>query len=361
MPDWKKPMSQTFEFYLVDPNTWKDKAKLTNIESCTIERDSDTDTLGSASLDIVGVLDECYVRVYLVTGQNGVTERTALGTFLVQPPANDFSGVVTKTSVDAYTPLIELKENQPELGFHILKSEGARVVNIMDEAYRLTRDNARAPVIQPHITDELRVRLQEHFIADPEDSWLTYIRDLMATAKYKYSLDELGRILFAPDQETASLQPVWTYDDEKDSILYPEITVNRDLFGIPNVVEVVYTKNNECMTARVVNDDPNSPTSTVRRGRTITHRDTSPSLTGTPTQEVLEEYAERLLRELSTVEYTISYTHGYCGTRLGDCIRINHKRAGIWDTKAKIISQSIKCTPGTPVSEKAVFTQKLWR
>ena len=25
MPDWTKSMQQTFEYYVVDPNTWKDK------------------------------------------------------------------------------------------------------------------------------------------------------------------------------------------------------------------------------------------------------------------------------------------------------------------------------------------------
>ena len=29
--------------------------------------------------------------------------------------------------------------------------------------------------------------------------------------------------------------------------------------------------------------------------------------------------------------------------------------------KAKVISQSIECVPGCPVTEKAVFTTKLWR
>ena len=72
-------------------------------------------------------------------------------------------------------------------------------------------------------------------------------------------------------------------------------------------------------------------------------------------------YAEQLLRELSTLEYTVSYTHGYCPVRIGDCVRLNYERAGIIDVKAKIISQSIKCEAGCPVTEKAVFTKKLWR
>ena len=34
--------------------------------------------------------------------------------------------------------------------------------------------------------------------------------------------------------------------------------------------------------------------------------------------------------------------------------------AGITDIKAKVVSQSIKCESGCPVTEKAVFTTKLW-
>ena len=72
------------------------------------------------------------------------------------------------------------------------------------------------------------------------------------------------------------------------------------------------------------------------------------------------EYAERLLRELSSVEYKVSYSHGYCPVRVGDCVRLNYKRAGIADIKAKVISQSIPCEPGCTVDETAVFTTKLW-
>jgi hypothetical protein len=76
---------------------------------------------------------------------------------------------------------------------------------------------------------------------------------------------------------------------------------------------------------------------------------------------MVDEYAERLLKTLSTVEYSISYSHAYCPVRLGDCIRLNYSRAGVTGVKAKVISQSIKCEPGCPVSEKAIFTSKLWR
>ena len=56
-----------------------------------------------------------------------------------------------------------------------------------------------------------------------------------------------------------------------------------------------------------------------------------------------------------------SYTHAYCPVRVGDCVRLNYSRAGLENVKAKVISQSITCESGCPVSEKAVFTTNLWR
>ena len=351
MPDWSKSMQQTFEYYIVDPGTWNDITKLDKVKTCSITRDESVETLGSATIDVVDSLGECYIRVYLVTIQNGITEKFPLGTFLVQTPTSKFDGKIREVSMDAYTPLLELKENPPPIGYSLLENE-----NIMDAAYRLTREHARAPVVRTESEDKLHY----DFVSNTNDTWLTFISDLIANAKYYYDLDEMGRILFAPKQDVASLQPVWTYDDGNSSILYPETTMNHDIYGIPNVVEVVYSNGGDYFSARVVNDDVNSPISTVNRGREIIYRDSNPSLNGRPTEAYIQEYAEQLLRNLSTLEYTITYTHGYCPTRIGDCVRLNYEAAGLVGVKARVVSQSLKCEEGCPVSEKAVFPKKLW-
>ena len=351
MADWTKSMQQTYEYYVVDPGTWKDISRLDNVKSCSITRDSDTATLGSATINIAESVGECYIRVYLVTIQNGVKERHPLGTFLVQTPSSSFNGKIRDVTMDAYTPLLELKENQPPLGYSLFREE-----NIMSMAYKLTREHLRAPVVEASCD----TTLSTDFISETDDTWLTFITDLITNAKYKLGLDDLGRILFLPDQDTASLQPVWTYSDDNSSILYPDLDMDHDLYGIPNVVEVVYSSGSDSYYAKVVNDDPNSPISTVNRGREIVRRVTDPSLVGGATENRIKEYATALLRELSTLEYTITYTHGYCPVRLGDCVRINYERAGLINIKAKVISQTIKCESGCPVTEKAVFTTKLW-
>ena len=352
MVDWLSSMQQTFEYYAVDPNTWKDERRIDNVISCTIDWDSEAETLGSATIDVEESLGECYIRVYLVTIQNGVKEKHPLGTFLVQTPSSSFDGKIRDVSMDSYTPLLELKESPPPIGYYIAKGE-----NIMDSAYRLVREHARAPVVKT----QCGTNVFEDFVSDTSDTWLTFLIDLISNAKYSFSLDEMGRILFSPKQDTASLQPVWTYDDGHSSILYPELSMDHDLYGIPNVVEVVYSNGNDNYYSRVINDDENSPTSTINRGREIVYRETDPSIIGDPTDNKIQEYAEQLLTNLSTLEYTVTYSHGYCPVRLGDCVRLNYSRAGLKNVKAKVVSQSISCKPGCKVTEKAVFTTKLWR
>ena len=352
MADWLSSMQQTFEYYIVDPKTWKDIELIDTVKSSTIQRDAEAETLGSATIDMTESVGESYIRIYLITIQNGLRERQPLGTFLVQTPSLNFNGRLQNISVDAYTPLIELKESPPPLGYSILKNS-----NVMDFAYRLARERARAPVVKT----ECNTLLGMNFTASTDDTWLTFLSDLIANAKYNFALDEMGRILLSPYQDTASLQPVWTYNDDNSSILYPEISVDRDLYGIPNVVEVIHSNGAGYYFVRAVNDDPNSVTSTVSRGREIIHRVNNPDLVGKPTESQVKDYANQLLRELSVLEYTVTYTHGYCPVRLGDCVRLNYARAGITNIKAKVISQTIKCEPGCPVTEKAVFTTRLWR
>lgn len=349
--DWHSTMDQTFEFYVVDPASWKDKFILNTITSCTINRDLSAETLGSANIGSTEVLDECYVRAYLVVIQNGVKTRVPLGTFLVQTPSVNHNGKAPSVSMDAYTPLIELKRNSPPIGYSLLKKQ-----TIMDVASRLCEENLRAPVVAIATEDELN----SNFVANLNDTWMSFLRDLVSMAKYQFGLDEMSRVIFEPVQDVRSLRAVWTYNDDNSSILYPDFSDERDLYDIPNVVEVVYSTGSGYRTSRIVNDDPNSPVSTVNLGWEKLYRDTNPSFSGIPTQRDLDEYAKQLLRKLSSLEHTITYTHGYCPVRIGDCVILNHKRMGLVNVKAKVISQSIRCETGCPVEETAVYTTKLW-
>lgn len=476
MIDWSASMQQTFEFYEVDPSTWKDKKLITIVKTGNINRDAEVETRGSATFDITESVGECYIRVYLISIQGDERDKRPLGTFLAQTPASSFDGKTRNVSMDAYTPLLELKEKNPRVGYFIAKNE-----DVMEFAYNLTSSNVRAPVIKPVTPSN---KLTNNFIADMNDNWLTFINDLITAAhtstcyevenvdgkyvrsirtvevqqdqindtkvgdttdrypvysgtvsrmvavqycvvvngstetyyrvletedgyvrgeeintpvsgsiigdqvltttndyiytgymyetydsyycvvesntRYTMTVDEMGRICYVPDQDVASMQPIWTYTDDNSSILYPELTLDHDLYGIPNVVEVVCSDGNKVYYSKATNDDSNSPLSTKTRGREIVYRITNPEIYGAITQEKVDDYAVKTLKSLSSVEYTVSYTHGYCPVRVGDCVRLNYSRAGINNVKAKVIRQSIKLEPGCPVTETAVFTTNLW-
>lgn len=429
MVDWTEPMQQTFEYYIVNPATWQDESRLTVVKQSTINRDAETDTLGSATFDVVDQVGECYIRIYMVTIQNGVREKHPLGTFLVQTPTSTFDGKTRNVSMDGYTPLIELKENQPDIGYYVpktayyeveydsekneyrettkkmespigkpldnVKTTSGKTVysytnskyetayycapeSVTANVYRLLLDKVRAPIVRNDMDEAV---LASDFVSDVNDTWYSYLRDLLSMVKLSFDLDEMSRIIFVPHRDLASMQPVWTYTDDNSSILLPEVTMDHDIYGIPNVIEVRYFDGYGNHYCRIENKDPHSPTSTVNRGRSIVYRVTDlevPGTLGTPPEtetvddsrpdmsirskadKFVVDYAIQLLRDLSTIEYTITYTHGYCPVRLGDCVRLNYSRAGLTNIKAKVISQSIKCEPGCSVTEKAIYTSKLW-
>lgn len=355
MIDWTKSMQQTFEFYVVDPATWYDIEKLTKVKSCTITRDSSLDTLGSATLDADEDLNGRYVRVYLIATQNGETEKVPLGTHMYQSPSTVYDGKRHALSHDGYTPLIELKEKPMPIGYQALSG-----VNILDLAQTILEDDSiRAPIV--HETGSVDKTLAGSFLADISDTRLTFVSDLLYNANYTLGLDELGKVLFMPDKELAAMAPVWTYSDDNSSILYPDLTISRDIFGIPNKIEVVYSESGSSpIIATHTNEDPESIVSHQQRGRWIIHRETDPDIAPGANQAQLNEYAYKKLRELSTVDYQISYKHGYCPVRLGDCVRLNYRRADFYNENAKVTRQVIHCEEGCQVEETAILTEHLW-
>lgn len=121
MLDWTQTMSQSYRFYKVDPVTWMDGQELNQISDCSINWDSTSSTLGSASITTSEILEECYIRTYMVAIQNGVKETIPIGTFLYQMPSNDYDGKCQTIKMNGYTPLMELKEKSPSIGYTIKK------------------------------------------------------------------------------------------------------------------------------------------------------------------------------------------------------------------------------------------------
>lgn len=353
MMNYNASMIQTFEYYKVDPTTWHDTEQIYDISSCSIDHDSECDSIDSASFEMTNNVGECYIRPYLILKQNNEVERIPLGAYLVQTPDTNFDGVRSSVSIDAYSPLMELKEKYPDIGYAITKN-----TEILSLIPNLVRSNLRAPVKKIEKDEQL---LYEDYVSELDDTWMEFIKKLLSNkTKYHICLDDNGAVYFDKNKSINKNGAVWNYAYKDDSILYPEISIREDIYGLPNKIEVIYNDDSNYLYSTVTNDDENSPLSTVNRGRVISYRQTNPSLIGVPTQTELDEYARKLLKNLSTITVEINYKHGYCPVRIGDIVCLDYPQAGLDHVKAKVTKQVLRCDVGCQVEETAVYTKKLW-
>lgn len=354
MADWTQGMTRTYEYWRVNPDTWGDAELLDTITGCTIVRDADEDTLGHATFEMDawgsedGVWDsERVIRVYLITVSDGVRERWPLGTYLVQAPSMSFDGARGSVTADGYSPLKELADNYPP-DFYSIESG-----NVADRAAALIEAYSRVRVIQPDMDGELT----ESYVADDEP-WLDFIKGLLAKGKARIELTPRGEVVFAPIQDSRSLMPARLFDDGNSSILLPEAEVSSNLIEVPNVIRVVYSEESRYLAAEAVNDDPAHPNSTVNVGRRKVYRDTSPNLPDNPTQEDVDAYAKKLLRNNGAANYEVTFSHGFVpDVVLGTAVRLAYGAMGV-NVVAQVVSQTIECTPACIVATTARYTKQ---
>lgn len=203
--------------------------------------------------------------------------------------------------------------------------------------------------------------MEFNFVSETSDDILTFTKYLLAKAKYGIDLDELGQVIFKPNQKMSEMQPTFSFNDDNSSIIHSSISIEKDVYEIPNVVEVLYSSKNKQYYYRAVNDNEDSEISVPARGREIIHSMINPNISGDINAENIKEYAENVLEQASSFEFKVSYTHGYCPVSIGDCIRLNYTKAGLNNVKAFVTSQTIECETGCRVSETAVYTKNLWR
>lgn len=347
MIDWRESMAQSYEYCEVDPLTWQDARILGTVSSAELTFDADSDTGGSASFEMDEDPGEVYIRVYLVAEQGGETERHPLGTFLAQTARQTQEGARVYYEVDAYTPLIELSEDLPPIG-HCAPSGQVIMDVIADDC----ASHCRAPV-SAGASGSI---LDAPWCAEPQESWLDFLASMAAKGGLSMRPDPMGRIVLAPARLPSAMAPVFDVRDDECSIVQPDARVTRDVYEIPNRVEVVHSTNSGCHFASAENDHPDSPLSTAARGRRVTHRETSPSvpsgLYGEELSRWLDSEARRILAEKGSFEREMTYTRGFVpGVGVGDCVQLDLASVGVRG-RAIVASQSISCETGCQVVEK---------
>lgn len=129
---------------------------------------------------------------------------------------------------------------------------------------------------------------------------LTIVDDLGSPINYRELwIDEngvpIGQPYMTPDQRT----PEYTYQDDSNSVTFPQVQQSLDLFNVPNKWVCVVTETDRAViTSTYINSNADSPTSTVNRGRTIVKYVT---VSNAPDQISNDTYAQNLAYQDSQI------------------------------------------------------------
>lgn len=349
--DWARSMQLTWRYCLVDPDTWDDVEVLDGVTSCSVSWDSSTETLVSGSLEVDEGFpeDECYVRVWCDATQDGRTERFAVATLLCQASSDSSEGTKRTFSVEAHSPLLELQDDSPPVGW---AASGQ-----VDDAIALICTHMRAPLRGYESSKELASPV----VAGEDDTWLSMLWAILDSAELTVLVDGTGEASIEPKSAMWSLAPVMTLSDtDERGVLWADMGRETSIFGIPNRMEVIWSSGPTSYHAVATNDDPSSPTSTVKRGRIVSRRETNPEgLMGSPSQEAVDDFAERRLREESVVTRTYSLRAGYMPLWLGMAAKLELTKLNANEV-ARIDAMDIQCDVEAAMDLTLTSTRELW-
>lgn len=349
--DWTRALQITWRYCLVDPDTWADVETLGSVASCSVSWDSSTETLVSGSLQVDDDFPEgeCYVRAWCDATQDRRTERFAVATLLCQASKDSSEGTLHTYSVEAHSPLIELNDDKPPIGW--------AVSGQVDDAIRVICAHMRSPLVEY----ESDVTLATPIVAGEDDTWLTMLWAVLDSADLTMLVDGMGRIRIEPKSAVWALSPVITLSDtDERGVLWADMSRETSLFGIPNKLEVIWSGGSEHFSSVATNDDPSSMTSVPARGRVVYMRETNPEgLMANPTQAAVDAFAEKRLREESVVTRTYSLKAGYMPLWIGMAVMLELSKLGAGEV-ARIDAIEMQCDVEAGMDLTLTSTRELW-
>ena len=335
--NWNNGFSSKYYAKVVDPQSWEDimDGDKTHIDivsgdiSC-----SGTGLRESADIQCRNrrPKGEQWVRIYLDTRQGGSYGHTALFTGLATSPEREIDGNREDNPLSCYSVLKACEDVLlPKGWFAPANGNGAEIVR------QLLSETTPAPVSIEGVSPKLR----EHIVAEADENHLSMADKVLVSIGWRLKIQGDGRIIICPPASEVS----WTFDAIENDSIKPQVNVKDDWYSCPNVFRA--TSGDVSATAR--DDSPDSPLSTVSRGREVWANDENCDLNDA---ETLGDYARRRLAELQRHATSVSYSRRYNPNILvTDKVRLNYPRQDIMG-EFVVTSQKISLGFGAETSEE---------
>lgn len=242
-----------------------------------------------------------------------------LGIFLLSSPTRKDSNNNVYRDVEAYDGLLILRDDKFDTRYTVRAGTNYRqaVIDILASA-GITKHNIEQ-------TDKV---LPVDVEFEPGKEKLEAINELLTAINYTpLHVDVYGYFTSMTYRSPSIRSAEYTYRDDELSIVYPGMEEELDLFNVPNKWVVVCSNAEQSLMSSYTNSNPNSPTSTVNRGRTIVDYREVQDIAD---QASLDAYVQRIAFEASqiygklTFETAINPLHDYM-----DVLEIDYSPLGI--------------------------------
>lgn len=336
--EWQKGYSATYYAVRVDPYTWRDMERI-EITGGSISRTPDG-LMHSADIECVeyDATVEQWIRVYLDTAQDGSYAHEALFTGLATSPGVNLNGRMQKHTLECYSVLKPADDIAlPRGWFAPAGSNGAALVA---ELLGVGAAPVEVVGLSPGLTSTI--------IAEDGETRLSMAQKVIEAVNWRIRLEGDGTIYI----EEKPSEPVAIFDPIDFDVIENEIEITQDWYKCPNVLMAI----DDDLTATARDDSPNSPLSTVNRGREVWEIETSVDL---GENESIAEYAQRRLDTLQQVEQSAEYDRRYVpGVYPGDLIQLHYPEQGL-DAVYTVNSQSVELGHSARTTEKVITPAQL--
>lgn len=329
--DWSKGYSATYYAKRVDPATWRDLETI-RLTGGSIKREP-SGLRESADVDCINydIAVEQWIRIYLDTRQEGDAGHEALFTGLATSPDNELNGRLSQNALECYSVL------KPADDVYLLRGwyapAGANGGDVIRDLLSVTP----API---RVADD-STQLKTSIIAEDAETHLTMAEKVLDAIGWRIRLDGDGTI----NVEPKPLEPVCTFDPLENDVIETELKISADWYSCPNV----YLAIDEDLTGIARDDSPDSPLSTVNRGREVWKVDSNCEL---GQNESIAQYAQRKLDEAQRIQRTAEYDRRFFPNVVpGDMVRLHYPAQGL-DGTFNVESQSIELGYGARTSEQ---------
>ncbi|NUK30991.1 hypothetical protein HT574_13115 [Parageobacillus sp. VR-IP] len=242
-----------------------------------------------------------------------------LGIFLLSSPTRKDENKSVYRDVEAYDGLLILRDDKFDTRYTIPAGTNYRqaVIDILASA-GITKHNIEQ-------TDKV---LPVDVEFEPGKEKLKAINELLTAINYTpLHVDVYGYFTSMTYRSPSIRTAEYTYKDDELSIIYAGMEEELDLFNVPNKWVVICSNAEQSLMSSYTNSNPNSPTSTVNRGRTIVdYRE----VTDIADQQSLDAYVQRIAFEASqvygklTFETALNPLHDYM-----DVLEVDYSPLGI--------------------------------